>query len=412
MNNYCSRSQLKLLTALALGALLIGACDAVQEDIYRGASLASVGDWNGDGAEDFAVGEFWRGRVTVLSGLGGGELWGLEGGGDFGWSVCGLEREGEAGQLLAVGSPESGRVQFFEPLAASPHASFTYEKGAFGWALVGCGDVDGDGLEDVLVAVPEFEETGNASSRCARVYSTGTGEVLAQSNESERSNLLGFSVAALPGVRGDAVPDLLVGRGWVPEVKQYAGRDGALVRGFGKQFGGVPHSYPIVVYGGEAQPHSILISNPATLDGGTVFVLDASAVEQFRIAGSYTGDRFGHSIAVGHGEPQVLLIGAPGRIKSAGIPLKPVAIRDETPEGARAGFVRLHSAETGEALWMFTRDEAGDWLGIASCALGDLDVDGIGDFAVAGQVPGGEQTFVTVLSGKTGTEIYEAKLPE
>ena len=410
MNDHRRHIQFDALTALALGALLLSACDAVQEDIYRGASLANVGDWDGDGADDFAVGEFHLGRVTVLSGRTGSELCALDGGADFGWSLCGLTREGEASRLLAVGSPKAGRVQFFEPLASSPHKSFTFEKGAFGWSLVGCGDVDGDGLEDVLVAVPEFEENGDAKSRCARLYSTGTGEVLAQSNESESSNLMGFSVAALQAAGDDRAPDLLVGRGWVPEVNQYAGDDGALVRKFAKQFGGVPHSYPIVVIGGEAQTNSVAISNPATSDGGTVFVFNASAVEKFRIAGSYKGDRFGHSITVDGAESSALLIGAPGRIKSAGVSLKPVALRDETPEGAKPGFVRLHSAENGDELWRFTRDEVGDWLGIASCSIGDLDGDGAGDFAVAGQAPGSSQTFVTVLSGRSGAPIYEQVL--
>ncbi|MFT5284377.1 MAG: hypothetical protein ACI8TQ_000533 [Planctomycetota bacterium] len=401
--------------ALCITLLVIG-CGPSREPIYRAMSLESIGDWNGDGSSDFAIGEFERARVLIVSGVDGSVLRMLKGSRDFGWSLCALKLEGEAAFALAVGAPLLGEVAIFGSSKNEPISTVKGERGTFGWGLASFGDVDGDGAEDFATALPKFRKSQNNQQSSGCVVSTRTGERLVEFLDGGEPDLMGFSIAALPSKAGQSNSELLLGCGWVPTVLRFSGETGESLGEFATVGGGVPHSYPIRVMPNVGGEHVVAIGNPDTKDSGTVVLFDREGSEALRLRGTYHGDRFGFAIESlnlsSSADDAGLLITAPGRIKSAGIRLKPVAIKDGNPEGAAPGYVRLYSSADGELLWEYTENRVGDWLGIAACALTDIDGDGFDEAVVGGQFAETGRNYVALLSGADGKVLYELELPD
>jgi hypothetical protein len=155
-----------------------------------GNSIAALGDMNADGYGDLAVAaraEYvaaaYTGRVRVISGFDGAELLRLEGFGP--WSL-------------------------------------------FGSSVAGPGDVDRDGVPDILVGAPGDDFTGTDSG-AAWLYSGRDGSLLSLFVGSGPLARYGTAVAAAGNVNGDAFPDLAVGAQQIGYVDVLSGRDGSLL---------------------------------------------------------------------------------------------------------------------------------------------------------------------------------------
>jgi len=158
-------------------------------------SLAVVGDIDGDGVSDYLVGAYeyyWRknlnqGRVFVFS--------------------------GQSGKLLRT-------LDLPDP----------YQGAAFGGAVAAAGDVNQDGVPDLLVGAFGQGESGQAF-----VFSGKTGKLLYTMQAPQRQSGAGFgwALAALGDLTGDGVPELVVGafaqegRG---RVFVFDGKNGKLLR--------------------------------------------------------------------------------------------------------------------------------------------------------------------------------------
>ena len=195
-----------------------------------GTSLAGLGDLDGDGRGDFAVGAKWNdhggpdsGSTYVYSGADGSQLFvvrGTNSGHMSGSSVAAAgDVDGDGTPDVIVGEPgadpggsNSGRARVFS--GADGSLLYVLEGAApgdnFGIAVAGAGDVDGDGRAD-LVAGGHGIDTGGVNAGGLRVHSGLDGSLLASLSGSNEADRLGFAVAGGGDVDGDGLHEILVG---------------------------------------------------------------------------------------------------------------------------------------------------------------------------------------------------------
>ncbi len=145
-----------------------------------GASVAGVGDVNGDGYFDAVVGApnwssgladrgaafYFRGTSSGLFSSASSIIQGNLANQQFGYSVTeGGDLNGDGYADFVVGSPfytnpqtNEGRAWVYIGTAAGPSGSGVWEPNVVaqfsGWSVAGGGDVDGDGFSDVIVGSP------------------------------------------------------------------------------------------------------------------------------------------------------------------------------------------------------------------------------------------------------------------
>ncbi len=135
---------------------------------FVGSALSDLGDVNGDGGDDFIVGAYGygfltqRGRVQVISGIDGAVLFSAEG-------------EDTSSKL--------------------------------GASVSAIGDVDGDGIPDVLAGAA----ASSFSEDYVDLYSGATGASLGRASAPVPTSDFARSVASIDDVQGDGVPDFIVG---------------------------------------------------------------------------------------------------------------------------------------------------------------------------------------------------------
>ncbi|MCA9658698.1 MAG: FG-GAP repeat protein [Myxococcales bacterium] len=172
------------------------ALDGELEGDHAGAAVAIVGDINGDGFADVAVGA----PLADPGGLSSGRVYVVHG-----------EADPKSRSLAEIAQGTGGFVvdgQTFRDYA--------------GFSVSGAGDVDGDGLDDVIVGAYGSEPKGMQSGRAYVIYGktdtapvnlfsviTGQGGVtLAGEADGDQA---GISVAGAGDVNGDGFADVIVG---------------------------------------------------------------------------------------------------------------------------------------------------------------------------------------------------------
>ncbi len=231
-------------------------------DTDFGFSVAGLGDVDADGHDDIAVGapaltyhtgfQGWGslipGRAWIVSGADGAllhELVGQAAGDVFGYALAAVgDLDGDDVQDLAVSARQR---DVFPPLSPESVSVFSGATGArllavrdpghappligglprFGSALAGAGDLDGDGVPDILAtAVGDPLTLGSLGQ--ALLLSGADGSVLRRWNPTYSGTFVasGFGLSIAAGdVSGDGVVDVLVAHGGAADVAAFSGTD-------------------------------------------------------------------------------------------------------------------------------------------------------------------------------------------
>ncbi|WP_167855723.1 malectin domain-containing carbohydrate-binding protein [Hymenobacter fodinae] len=206
-------------------ATLIGEASATS----FGYAVSSAGDVNGDGFDDVIVGAYVQNRAYVYYGGQTGLTTNTSSrltndvGGNFGYSVSGAgDINGDGYDDVLVGAPVEGKAYVYygsrTGLTGSVGTTLVGEIGStsFGFSVAGAGDVNHDGLADVVVGAEAYNR---GQGRAYVFYGTrsGLGTTVAAASASmvltgeAIFTGFGYSVAGAGDVNHDGFSDIIVG---------------------------------------------------------------------------------------------------------------------------------------------------------------------------------------------------------
>lgn len=371
------------LTAFAQAQTLVRSVDGLGIYDRMGASVANAGDVNNDGFPDMIVGapEDWQvffngpGFARVISGANGSVLRTYTGDEDF---------------------------------------------DLFGYAVAGVGDLNGDGYDEVAVGAPyAVPPAGILSGGMVRVFSGINGGVLWTVYGLEDDEL-GNCVAAAGDVNGDGVPDVIAGapradgnNGSISSAgnaRIFSGVDGSLLRQIegtagnqrlGTSVDGMGNINPtdIVVYGNPPAPGPDVFADVivGSLFGGAKIYSGHNGGVLATFSSGASTDIYGRSVC------------SVADLNGDGIRDAVIGATQEDFFAPGAGYVHVRSGKkgTGNLLYTLLGSTTGERFGIKLADAGDWDGDGFNEILVGTSPSGGSvASYAAVYSGADGSEFF------
>lgn len=326
----------------------------------------------------------------------------------------------------------------------------------FSWIARSLGDVDGDKVKDVVTSAPTYGANGQQfGPGRIYVYSGKTGKLLWTQTGQTATESLGIGLEGAGDVNADGIPDVIAGAPGTNKAYVYSGKDGKLLltlspgttanEGFGRSASGVGDQ--------NGDGHAdVMVGAPGNTPGqsaGQAYIFSGKdGALLLKLDGEKAGAALG-SIVAGFRDQRhaFLLAGAPGAGPNnrgrvyvyVGLSQKPKFIieadgtgvalgamftsvvgdvnGDKVPDiyasdfsnaakGPSTGRVYIHSGADGRRLHTFTGEAAGDGFGIGSADVGDVNKDGFDDLLIgawqhAGAALSGGKVYL--YSGKDGS---------
>jgi hypothetical protein len=359
--------------------------------------------------------------------------------------------------------PRDFEDAFVEPTRVIREWDGEMANDQFGWIARKLGDVDGDGIPDVVVSAPTSGVGGEKAGR-VYVYSTKTGTLL-WTTVGHTGDELGTGVESAGDVNGDGIVDVIASAPGGGYASVFSGRDGRMLRTFKAEaksddFGRHVSGVGDVDRDGFAD---VIVGAPTNAAGGKgagrAYVYSGkTGLALLTLTGEHAGDGFGSAVA-GYSDPKVLLlvVGAPtagarhagrafvysslqanpqfvidadetggalgamflsvlGDVDGDGVPDVYASDWSNGAKGPSTGRVYVHSGRDGHRLFALTGETAGEGFGTSPSVAGDVDGDGHADLIVgawqhSSAAVGGGRAYL--YSGKDGRLIktYTCRTP-
>lgn len=267
-----------------------------------------------------------------------------------------------------------------------------------GTGLDAAGDVNGDGVADVVAGAPDVDTAYVYSGRDGRLLMTLRGEV--------KGDRFGEHVAAAGDVDGDGYADILVGapgnnangkgagRAYV-----YSGRDGHLLLTLNGERAG--DAFGSTVAGYADDKHRFLVvgaPHAGRRQTGRVYVYRDLAAHAGAAHAAFVIDADSTGVALGF-----MFVSVLGDVDGDGVPDIFASDWSDAGKGPRTGKAYVYSGRTGRRLYALAGETAGESFGATQSVAGDVDGDGGADLIV------GSWQYSAAAEGSGRAYLYDGR---